>query len=55
MNTTLIGALRHVIQLGAGALGATAYVSGEGHEMLVSAAVSVATLVWYAWSNRKAA
>jgi hypothetical protein len=51
MNPVFIGALRHILQLAAGAIGATAYASGTGLELLVAVGVSVASLAWFAITN----
>ena len=47
MNPVILGALRHIIQVGAGALGMDAFASGDGLTLAVTAAVSVANLVWF--------
>lgn len=46
------GVLRHLIQVGAGAAGMGAIASGNGLELAVAAAVSVANLVWFFIQNR---
>jgi hypothetical protein len=55
MNPVFLGTMRHLIQLGAGAVGMTAYASGSGFELLVAVAVSTANLAWFAFSNWSAA
>lgn len=47
MNPLYIGALRHLIQLGAGALGITALGSGQGLELAVASTVSLVNLGWF--------
>ncbi len=47
MDLTLIGAARHMLQLGAGALLARGFIDASGVDMVVGAGVSAVTLGWY--------
>lgn len=58
VNPAFLGAMRHIIQVGAGALGAESIASGDGLSLTVAVAVSVANLGWFllqAFMARKAA
>lgn len=49
MNQTLmLGLLRHVLQLAAGAAVARGWIADSDTETLIGAFVSIATIVWYA-------
>jgi hypothetical protein len=47
MNPVFLGALRHIIQVGAGAIGAEALAQGDGLNLAVAVGVSIANLAWF--------
>jgi hypothetical protein len=58
VNPAFLGAMRHIIQVGAGAMGAESLASGDGLSLAVAVAVSVANLGWFliqSFMARKAA
>lgn len=52
MNPVILGAVRHIVQVGAGALATRGIIDANGVELVVGAAVSAATLVWYLVDRR---
>jgi hypothetical protein len=55
MQVAVIGALRHLIQLGAGALVAKGVIDAAGVELVVGAGMSLVTLGWYLVERKLAA
>lgn len=47
MNPLFVGALRHGVQVSMGALGVDALAQGDGLNLAVAVAVSVANLGWF--------
>lgn len=47
MNTAILGAVRHVLQLAAGTLVAKGVIDAAGVELMIGAGTSVVTLGWY--------
>ncbi len=49
----IVPVLRHVLQIGAGALVAKGAIDESVAQQLVGLGVSVGTLIWYGWSKKK--
>lgn len=54
MNSAILGAARHILQLGAGALVARGVIDAGGVELIVGSGLSVLTLGWYFVERRLA-